>query len=151
MWRKLKRMGAVLLHDAVWVLPATQRTLEQFQWLAAEIVELEGESMLWESRLALTNLREEALVRQFLAQVDADYAEILVELEPNPNGKESLSPDLLALSRRYQQIKRLDYFNSELGQQAQKALLTFRRKGEIVSKDADVQEDAAEGEEETQR
>ncbi len=30
-WRKLKRLGALLLHDAVWVLPATPWTREQFQ------------------------------------------------------------------------------------------------------------------------
>ncbi len=40
-WRKLKRLGALLLHDAVWVLPATPWTREQFQWLAVEIGELE--------------------------------------------------------------------------------------------------------------
>jgi len=27
-WRKLKRLGALLLHDALWVLPATPRTRE---------------------------------------------------------------------------------------------------------------------------
>src|SRR5215470_17625520 len=42
-WRKLKRLGALLLHDAVWVLPATPWTREQFQWLAVEIGELGGE------------------------------------------------------------------------------------------------------------
>ena len=36
-WRKLKRLGAILLQDAVWVLPATPHTREDFQWLAAEI------------------------------------------------------------------------------------------------------------------
>ena len=35
-WRKLKRLGAILLHDAVWVLPATPSTIEQLQWLAQE-------------------------------------------------------------------------------------------------------------------
>jgi hypothetical protein len=129
-WRKLKRLGAVLLHDAVWVLPATPRTLEQFQWLAAEIVELEGESMLWESRLALTNQREEALVRQFLAQVDGEYAGVLAELEQIQGGKADSGPDLAALSRRYQQVKRLDYFHSELGRQVQKALVAFKGEGE---------------------
>ncbi|MGH2524049.1 MAG: Chromate resistance protein ChrB, partial [Anaerolineales bacterium] len=28
MWRKLKRLGALLLHDAVWLLPPTPYTLE---------------------------------------------------------------------------------------------------------------------------
>jgi hypothetical protein len=55
-WRKLKRLGALLLHDAVWVLPATPATLEQFQWLATEIEEMEGTAMVamvWEARLRL--------------------------------------------------------------------------------------------------
>src|SRR4051794_32701297 len=38
-WRKLKRLGAILLHDAVWVLPPSPRTKEEFQWLVAEIQE----------------------------------------------------------------------------------------------------------------
>ena len=63
-WRKLKRLGALLLHDAVWVLPATPWTREQFQWLAVEIGELEGEAYLWESHLLL-NGQAEALVQQF--------------------------------------------------------------------------------------
>ena len=29
-WRKLKKLGAVALQDAVWVLPSTPQTLEQF-------------------------------------------------------------------------------------------------------------------------
>ena len=36
-WRKLKQLGAIALQDAVWVLPQTPRTQEQFQWLAIEI------------------------------------------------------------------------------------------------------------------
>src|SRR4051812_28239151 len=50
-WRKLKRLGALLLQDAVWVLPATPHTREQLRWLATEIVELHGEASVWESRL----------------------------------------------------------------------------------------------------
>ena len=42
-WRQMKQLGAILLQDAVWVLPETPRTREQFQWLAAEISELGGE------------------------------------------------------------------------------------------------------------
>ena len=42
-WRKLKRLGALLLNEAIWVLPDTPRTFEQFQWLATEIQEMQGE------------------------------------------------------------------------------------------------------------
>lgn len=117
-WRKLKRLGAVLVHDAVWVLPATPWTREQLQWLVVEITELEGEALLWESRL-VGNGQEDALVRLFQARVDAAYQEILTELEQE-------SVDLIALSRRYQQIQASDYFQSEVGKQVRARLLSTR-------------------------
>ena len=117
-WRKLKRLGALLLHDAVWVLPATPWTREQFQWLAVEIGELGGEAHLWESRLIL-NGQEDALVRQFQARVDAIYQEILDDLERD-------AADLVALSRKYQQVRAQDYFHSELGKHVRARLMSAR-------------------------
>ncbi len=117
-WRKLKRLGALLLHDAVWVLPATPWTREQFQWLTVEIGELEGEAYLWESRLLL-NGQEDALVRQFQARVDAAYQEIL-------DGLEQDDADLVALSRKYQQVRAQDYFHSEVGLQVRERLMSAR-------------------------
>lgn len=117
-WRKLKRLGALLLHDAVWVLPATPWTREQFQWLAVEIGELGGEAHLWESRLLL-NGQEDALVRQFQARVDAIYQEILDDLERD-------AADLVALSRKYQQVRAQDYFHSELGKHVRARLMSAR-------------------------
>jgi hypothetical protein len=106
-WRKLKRLGAVLLHDSVWCLPSNPKTKEQFQWLTVEIQELGGEASLWESQLIL-GMKDEDLMIQFLDLVDQEYTEILVELE-----KEQF--DLLSLSKKYQQIKIKDYFESKLG------------------------------------
>src|SRR6266542_594121 len=48
-WRRLKRLGAVLLHDAVWVLPADAKTREAFEWLAEEIGEQGGTAFVWEA------------------------------------------------------------------------------------------------------
>ncbi len=117
-WRKLKRLGALLLHDAVWVLPATPWTREQFQWLAVEIGELGGEAYLWESRL-LMNGQEHALIQQFQARVDGVYQEILDELSRE-------DADLVTLSRKYQQIRALDYFRSDLGKHVRAQLMTAR-------------------------
>jgi hypothetical protein len=117
-WRKLKRLGALLLHDAVWVLPATPWTREQFQWLAVEIGELEGEAYLWESHLLL-NGQADALAQQFLARVDAVYQEILDEVERD-------DADLVALSRKYQQVRAQDYFHSELGIHVRERLMHAR-------------------------
>jgi DNA-binding transcriptional regulator PaaX len=106
-WRKLKRIGAVLLHESVWCLPSNPKTKEQFQWLTVEIQELGGEATLWESQLVL-GMKDELIVKEFLEQVEQEYAEILDELK-----KEEF--DLVSLSKKYQQIKLKDYFQSDLG------------------------------------
>jgi hypothetical protein len=109
-WRKLKRLGAILLQDAVWVLPATPHTREDFQWLAVEIGEQGGEATLWEAQLVLPG-HDEALVQQFLAQVDAAYGAILADLK-----REDV--DLAALARRYQQVQGQDYPGTHPGPNA---------------------------------
>lgn len=122
-WRKLKRLGALLLHDAVWVLPATAWTREQFQWLTVEIGELGGDAYLWESRLLL-NGQAEGLIRQFQVRVETAYQEILEALEQE-------NADLVALSRAYQQVRAQDYFHSALGIQVKERLM--RARGGFVS------------------
>jgi hypothetical protein len=117
-WRKLKRLGALLLHDAIWVLPATDRTREQCQWLAAEITELEGEATLWEATLSSSS-KEERLVEQFRLQVDTVYQEIMDELARE-------DADLEALGRRFQQVTMQDYFQSAQGARTREALVAAR-------------------------
>lgn len=117
-WRKMKQLGAIALQDAVWVLPCTPRTQEQFQWLAAEITEMQGEALLWTAELTFDN-RSESLIHQFQAQVDAGYQEILTALKRK-------NADLAALSRRYQQVQAQDYFQSKLGQRVREKLLSVR-------------------------
>src|SRR5919198_5814502 len=95
-WRKLKRLGALLVHDAVWLLPDTPWTREQFQWLAVEIRELGGEALVWESRMVLPG-QDEALVQQFVAEVDEAYRAVLAALQ-------QADADLPALARQYQQV-----------------------------------------------
>jgi hypothetical protein len=120
-WRKLKRLGALALQDAVWVLPATSRTREQLQWLAAEIAELGGEVTLWTSSLEYES-DEKGLVARFRARVDESYRQILAALK----GKR---PDLETLSRRYQEALAQDFFRSEVGERVREALLAARGGG----------------------
>jgi hypothetical protein len=114
----MKRLGALLLHDAVWLLPDTPWTREQFQWLAVEIRELGGEALVWESRMVLPG-QDDALIQQFLAEVEHDYQAILTALQ-------QADADLVALARQYQQIQARDYLQSPLGAQVRVALLRAR-------------------------
>lgn len=119
-WRKMKRLGGLLLQDAVWVLPATPTTREQLQWLAEEIVELGGEARVWEAHVAIGE--DESLVRHFAGQVDTAYAEILTALEQGDT-------ELATQARRYQQTRAIDYFHSELGERVRAVLLSAERRG----------------------
>lgn len=106
-WRKLKRIGAILLHDAVWVLPDAPRTAEQLQWLAAEIKERGGSAFYWRAT-SLLGVQEEAIVHQFQEQVDAVYSDLLKRLQKS-------KPELQEISREYQRALSQDFFHSKLG------------------------------------
>lgn len=117
-WRKLQRLGAITLHDSIWVLPLTPRTREQFQWLATEIQEMKGEAIFWEAQL-IFGKQEETLIAQFNEQANELYQDILNQLKKR-------KPNLTTLAQQYQQAMANDYFQSELGQTVREALLATR-------------------------
>jgi hypothetical protein len=117
-WRKLKRLGAMLLQEAVWVLPDLPRTAEQIQWLAAEIQEMGGSAFYWKAT-SILETQEEIIVRQFQEQVDAQYSNILKRLE-KPR------VDLQEIAREYQQAASQDFFQSKLGLRVREKLTSIR-------------------------
>ena len=117
-WRKLKKLGAVTIFEAVWVLPDSPRSHEQFQWLATELKEMGGEAMFWKAKSELGS-QEDELTLFFAKQVNVAYQSLQEKLiQPGPN--------LAALAQEYQQIAQRDYFHSELGQQIRARLLKAR-------------------------
>jgi hypothetical protein len=117
-WRKLKRTGALLHQDAFWILPASPRTREQFQWLTAEIVELGGRVSFWEAKLVM-GIEEDTLVAQFQEQVESGYQSLLEQLDQGID-------DLEQIARQYQQWLSKDYFHSEAGKRLRQKLLEAR-------------------------
>ena len=120
-WRKLKRLGAITVFDAVWVLPDTPYTHEQFQWLAAEIQELGGEAMFWKAQAELAG-QEETLIDQFQSQVEDNYRSLLERMDHN-------LIELSAAAQEYQQIRQKDYFQCAVGLQIRDRLLAAREGG----------------------
>jgi len=114
----MKRLGAVLLHDAVWALPDLPRTAEQVQWLTAEIQEMGGEVYSWRANTILGQ-DDESLAQRFNEQVEAVYSDLLKKLE-KPRA------DLQEISRQYQQTAAQDFFHSKLGNLVRERL-TLRR------------------------
>ena len=106
-WRKLKRLGAILFHDAVWVLPENARTTEQIQWLTAEIEERGGSAYYWRANTFLGE-QEQSIIRQFNEQVDAVYSDLLKRMKKP-------GVDLQEISPQYQETVSKDFFHSKLG------------------------------------
>ena len=119
-WRKLKRVGAILLHDAVWVLPENMRTVEQAQWLAAEIEERGGTAYYWRAT-TLWNQQDQAIVQQFNEQVDVTYSDLLKRLE-------KAGVNLQEISQQYQETAAKDFFHSQLGERVREKLTLKREK-----------------------
>jgi hypothetical protein len=71
-WRRLQGLGAVLLKNSVYVLPASDRTQEDFEWLLKEIVEGGGEGIICEAKL-IDGLSDEDVRQLFTAARQADY------------------------------------------------------------------------------
>ena len=117
-WRKLKRLGAILLHDAVWILPDQPRTAEQIQWLTAEIQEMGGEAYSWRASTIL-GTDNESITQQFNQQVDKVYSDLLKRLERS-------RIDLQEISREYQQAASQDFFHSKLGASVREKLMSRR-------------------------
>lgn len=117
-WRKLKRLGAILIQDAVWVLPETSRNTEQIQWLTSEIQEMKGSAYYWRANTLLTE-QEESIIRQFNEQVDVIYSDLLKRMD-KPRA------DLQEISQEYQEAVSKDYFHSELGKQVRERLTSKR-------------------------
>jgi hypothetical protein len=113
-WRKLKKLGAVLVNETFWVLPENNRTREHFRWLAASILEYDGQVSVFSGSSVLVG-QDETLKQLFLELIEPAYQEILKSLEQN-------EPDLLALSRQFQTILLQDHLKSALGKQVKAAL-----------------------------
>ncbi len=117
-WRKLKRLGAILLHDSIWVLPDTPRTAEQFQWLMAEIQEMGGDVHYWKAN-TVSDEDDRSLVDQFNGQIEAIYLKLLKQLDKS-------KAELQEIAQQYQQAAAQDYFHSKLGVQVREKLTSKR-------------------------
>ncbi len=121
-WRRLQAIGAVSLKNAVYVLPDSAEALEDLQWLRREIVESGGEATICEARLidGVTDAEARAL---FVAARDADYAELVEDARRLDAAAEDARARLSRLRRRFEDVRRIDFFGSE-GREVADALLS---------------------------
>lgn len=130
-WRRLRRIGAVMLHDGLWVLPKDAKTREDFDWLAEEIEERGGQALLWESR-SVHPSQDPAIAELFRAEAQERYDELAAAAKQlsrlarrktlTPRSLEQVLQRLRVLERGLRLERRRDYFHAPGRAAAQTAI-----------------------------
>lgn len=133
-WRKLQKLGSITIKSSVYVLPANEKTNEDFQWLKQEIESAGGEAAIFRAD-SVEGTTDEEIIASFRKARDEEFAEIAAGLDglagtvrEQTRGKH-ISPGLLAaheaeLDRLHSELERviaIDFFNAKIRQAALKA------------------------------
>jgi hypothetical protein len=136
--RRLQRLGAVAIKNSVYVVPLTEATQEDFQWVAREIVGDGGEATLCKATF-VEGLRDDQIEALFHAAREADYAQIgedarerTSELPPrlarDDERRPQMEADLARLRKRLAEVNAIDFFGAPGKEAAEAALTAFERR-----------------------
>lgn len=100
-WRKLKDLGVAQLGDGLVALPLNDRTREQLDWVAAQILDADGTAIVWE---ATTARRKDgaAIGEQLKKGRTEEYEAIVAEVAA------SASTDKRTIARWRREWRRID-------------------------------------------
>lgn len=79
-WRKLQKLGAVAIKNSVYVLPANEKTNEDFQWLKQEIESAGGDVAVFRAG-SVEGATDEEIIRVFRNARDEEFAAITAEFD----------------------------------------------------------------------
>jgi hypothetical protein len=125
--RRLQRLGAVPIKNAVYVLPSTEQTREDFQWLSREIAQEGGEATLCSASL-VDGLDDGEVEALFQAAREADYRELAIEARELARVKVAKAKtaerdaELARRKKRLGEIVAIDFFGAP-GREAAEASL----------------------------
>jgi len=130
-WRRLKKMGAVQIKTSTYLLPDEPTQYEQFQWLAQQIRDYDGDSTLVRAH-EIEGLTKERVIAIFNDARAKDYGELRKSLQSFiARGKkmdaEEVSSGLERLTRRFREVRAVDFFDSPRGHDV--AMLLRRAEG----------------------
>src|SRR5258705_2873749 len=136
LWRQLKKCGALALKTSAYLLPDTSENTERFQWMAQQVRDGGGEAKL--IRLTeVEGLSHEQIVRLFNRDRAKGYDDLIREMtaiiERNKRKiSSSFGDDLERLTHKFEEIRRIDFFDCARAQDAQ--MLLRRAKGLLAGK-----------------
>ena len=122
-WRLIKKVGALLHRNSVYVLPYSKEHLEDFQWVCQQIRDSKGEASVFISESP--DVKEDRLLREsFQKNRQRDYdallksAKALLNRIKSQNKKDlaetphrSLQKEVTELRDALEEIRRIDFFS----------------------------------------
>lgn len=130
MRQRLAGVGAVAVKNAVYLLPHGAEALEDLQWIAQEIVAGGGDAHLFEGDF-VDGVANEAAIAQFNDARNADYDAISADARAALKSARSaaaaseLNAAHTRLTRRLEEVHRIDFFQADRSASAEEALATI--------------------------
>lgn len=120
--QRLAQVGAVALKNSVYVLPRNDDALEDFQWIAQEVVAGGGSAHIVEATFVSPPADE--IIATFRAERDADYEALVAEArEARKRGRAADAGSVVArLNKRLDEIRRIDFFEAPKRAAAEEAI-----------------------------
>ena len=135
-WRRLQRIGAVLVKNSAWVMPESVESREDFEWLKTEIAASGGEAMVLSARVPDAATQDE-IVETFRAARTEDFnavrrdASRLLERWTKRGAARSagraLPQTLRRLRERVRELEAIDHFESPARNEAKQLVAQLER------------------------
>lgn len=109
-WRKLRRLGVARIADGVVALPLDARNRERLEWLADEILDADGDAMVWLAEPTSTAV-ERRLVQELAAERADEYRTVIAQAETAAAAEPGVRRrEMRRLRRELRRIRQRDYF-----------------------------------------
>jgi len=120
--QRLAQVGAVALKNSVYVLPKNDDALEDFQWIAQEVIAGGGTAHIVEANFVSPPAAE--MIGTFRTERDADYEALAAEArEARKRGRAADAGAIVAkLTKRLDEIRRIDFFDAPKRSAAEEAI-----------------------------
>jgi hypothetical protein len=130
-WRRLQQVGAIALRKAIYVLPDTAESREDFEWIRSEIASRGGQVSILAAD-ALDGYTDEELQSAFRSARTADYDALIARAravgenvgrrKKEGHRRATLQKELSRLRDRFQALRATDFFHSPRAVDAQTAI-----------------------------
>ncbi|WP_433824606.1 Chromate resistance protein ChrB [Actinoplanes sp. CA-015351] len=108
-WRKLERLGVARLGDGLVALPADDRTREQLDWVAEEVVDNGGTAMIWIAETGDAE-QEQAIIDGMRADRATEYQSVIDQARAVPGDEADRGRLVRRLRGELRRITERDYF-----------------------------------------